>query len=67
MIPTVALPPGTPSTDQDTALPAGAVAENCEGCPGVKPTAVGVTITTPLMIVTLAVLLFPPAPLQMSE
>ena len=68
MVPTVALPPATPSTDQVGVPPPGTVAVNFCVCHTVIPAALGDTVTVPVVIVTVAVatLLAPPAPVHFN-
>jgi hypothetical protein len=69
IVPTVPLPPATPSTVQVTAPPPGTVGVNCCVCHNVIAAALGATLTVPLAMVTVAVLtlLVPPLPVQVSE
>src|ERR1700675_1060360 len=69
MVPTVLLPPATPSTAQVAAPPPGTVAVNCCVCVCTTAAIFGRIATAPLEIVTVAVatLLVPPAPLQLNE
>ena len=66
IVPTLALPPATPSTVQVTAPPPGTVGVNCWVCHRVMAAAPGETVTVPLAMVTVAVLtlLVPPLPVQ---
>jgi hypothetical protein len=68
-MPTAALPPATPSTVQLAAPPPGTVDVNCWVCDTVSVAILGDTVTVPVAIVTLvvAILLVPPAPVQVSE
>lgn len=63
------LPPATPSTAQVAAPPPGTVAVNCWLCNRVIAAIAGDKATAPFEIVTVAVaiLLVPPAPLQVKE
>jgi hypothetical protein len=67
MVPTVALPPATPSTVQVTAPPPDTVAVYCCVCACVIAAIAGETVTCPMPMDTLARLLMPPAPEQARE
>jgi len=69
MVPTVALPPATPSTDHVSVPPPGTVAVNFCVCHTVIPAAFGDTVTVAVEIVTAAVAgaLLPPVPVQVKE
>jgi hypothetical protein len=69
IVPTVAFPPDTLSTDHVGVPPPGTVAVNSCFCHKVIPAALGVTVTLPVAIVTVAVAgaLEPAVPVQVSE